>query len=358
MIEAAHLTDDQFARFRSRTLEPEELLAVDFHLAECAACRERLQREMGAAEQISGLRSQFSEHLTYEQTIASAEGRVEDAVERHLLECAACRAEVEDLRQLRIERRPEPRRSSERMLIRRAWMAIAAGLLLAAGLAFWSMRQQKPLQIAEVKPLASSAEMLLAPEQQAAMQEALATHRLPRAAVLDRVIAKRGVLLGANDRDKSFALLAPVGTAVLNDRPVFRWEAVGSAATYTVAVFDERFRKVAESPAIAATQWSPEQPLERGRIYAWQVTAHSGGQTLRAPVPPAPEARFEVAAAAAALEVEQARRDHPGNHLLLAVLLAKAGALDEARTELDALAARDPFMAKELSRSLDEIRKP
>ncbi len=79
---------------------------------------------------------------------------------------------------------------------------------------------------------------------------------------------------------------------------------------------------------------------------------------MLSPAPPAPEARFEVTPPDTAQRIENARRQHPGNHLLLAVLLAEAGALDESELELDALAATDPQTAQALRQSLRDIRKP
>jgi hypothetical protein len=247
------------------------------------------------------------------------------------------------------------RKSPSRMPV---WAAAAAGLILCAGIAFRVLHHEQPVvEAPPVAQVAPPAEPALAPDQQAAVQLALSTHTLQRAEVLDRLITKRGVLLGAPGEAKSFAVNAPLGTTVLQDRPVFRWDAVAGAGKYVVAVFDDRFQKVAESPALTATEWTPEQPLARGRIYNWQVTAHIGAKTLRSPVPPAPEARFQVADPEVAMQIENARRDHPGNHLLLAVLLAKAGALDDASQELDALAATDAATAKALRDSLLEIRK-
>jgi hypothetical protein len=234
------------------------------------------------------------------------------------------------------------------------YAAIAAGLLLAAGLTFF---RQPKTPIAQVPPItAQPVEPAIPPDQQAAVQLALSTHRLERAPVLDGLITQRGVLLGAPGETRNFAVRGPVGTTVLNDRPVFRWEPVPGAGKYVVAVFDDRFQKVAESPALTSAEWTPEQPLARGRIYNWQVSAHIGARTLRSPVPPAPEARFQVAAVETVAQIENARRDHPANHLLLAVLLANAGALDESAQELDALAASDPATAESLRQSLQVLR--
>jgi hypothetical protein len=358
MIEAAHLSERQISGFQHRTLEPADLLAVDRHLAVCAECRDRLAALTGAFPETSTLRTHLSEHLDYDQTVAAAHGAADAAIQQHLAECATCRGEVEDLRQFRSQLAAPGKviampRSKPKWRIP-AFAAIAAGLLLALGLTVF---RQSKTPVAQAPPVtARPVEPAIPPDQRAAVQLALSTHRLERAPVLDSLIAKRGVLLGAPGETRSFAVQAPVGAAVLNDRPVFRWEPVSGASKYVVAVFDERFQKVVESPAVTTVEWTPEQPLARGRVYNWQVTAHIGARTLRSPVPPAPEARFQVAAAETAAQIENARRDHPANHLLLAVLLANAGALDESAHELDALAASDPATAQSLRESLQAVR--
>uniref|UniRef100_Q022H7 Zinc-finger domain-containing protein n=1 Tax=Solibacter usitatus (strain Ellin6076) TaxID=234267 RepID=Q022H7_SOLUE len=359
MIEAAHLTEQQFSGFRHRTLEPADLLAVDRHLAVCAGCRDRLASQSGAFTETSALRTLLSEHLDYDQTVAAAHGSAGAAIQQHLAECAMCRDEVEDLRQFRSELAAAPGKVIAMPSPKPRWrilafVAIAAGLLLAAGLTVF---RQPGTPVAQVRPAAvQPVEAAIPPDQLAAVQLALSTHRLERAPVLDGLITKRGVLLGAPGEPKSFAVRAPVGTTVLNSRPVFRWESVPGASKYVVAVFDDHFQKVAESPAVTAAEWTPEQPVARGRIYNWQVTAYIGTRTLRSPVPPAPEARFQVVSADTAAQIETARRDHAGNHPLLAVLLANAGALDESALELDALAASDPATAQSLRQSLQAIR--
>ncbi len=361
MSRAEHLDNEHFKGYQFRTLAPAELLAADAHIAECERCRNRLLA--ATVPDLPGLRAQFTEHLDYDQIVECSEGRGSEALEQHLAECQLCRAEVKDLMDFRGElgsfsrskvvAMPAPVKKSRLPL----WMGIAAGTVLAAGLSYWSLRSQAnippPAQIAQTPP----AEPILPADQQAAIQAALGDRKLERAAVLDRLITKRGVLLGAPGEARTFDISAPMGTTVLTDRPVFHWKAVPGASKYVVSLFDDTFRKVAESPALTAAEWQPEQPLDRGRIYNWQVTAKVGGATLRSPLPPAPEARFQVAGAEQAVEIENARRDHPGNHLLLAVLMAKAGALDDTARELDALAATDAPTAQALRASLNEIRK-
>ena len=114
------------------------------------------------------------------------------------------------------------------------------------------------------------------------------------------------------------------------------------AKTYRVEVFDVNYSPVAASPPLTATSWTPEKPLERGKVYAWQVTATGKGEPAAAPKPPDPEARFEIVSARDAAGIDQARKLTPPSHLLLATKLAAAGLCQEAQSELAALASANP----------------
>jgi hypothetical protein len=72
------------------------------------------------------------------------------------------------------------------------------------------------------------------------------------------------------------------------------------------------------------------------------VTALAGGRRITAPAPPAPEARFEVAAAEVLAAVEARRAQAPASHLVAVIALVEAGLLDDADAELGALAADNP----------------
>ncbi|SPF53859.1 conserved hypothetical protein [Candidatus Sulfopaludibacter sp. SbA4] len=358
MIQPAHPTEEQFARFRSRSLAPLELLEVSDHIAACGECRGRLFEEEHAAAQLRSLRAELSTHLEYEQIAAAAEGSVPPGVERHLADCATCRAEVEDLRQFGRDLKSTPRAPIQMPARKVSWRlpvaAAAAIVLVAAGVGFRYLHSPAPhTEVAATKP----AEPPLSADQNAAVAMAMDTHRLERSPILDRVISRRGVLLGAPSATGTFDLIAPLGTAVIADRPVFRWSPFSGASHYVVAIFDENFNQVSASPPVTATEWQPDRPLPRGRIYIWQVSATVGRKTVNAPVPPAPEARFQVVPPEVAAQVESARREHPANHLLLAVLCAKAGALDDAAVELDGLAASDPAAAASLRQSLAGMRQ-
>ncbi len=149
-----------------------------------------------------------------------------------------------------------------------------------------------------------------------------------------------GTLLGAGDRAAMFRPMAPLGTAVLEVRPRFAWQATPGATGYTVRVYDDRFQGVAEGQ-VAGTTWVPPLDLARGFTYSWQVTAHRPEGDLTVPVPPQPEARFRVVTAAVAEETARQRRRLAGDPLTLGILLAQSGLVSEADAVL-ATAATSP----------------
>ena len=363
---AAHLTSEQIVAYRAKRLAPADLLELDRHLAECNTCRVNLYENVHADTGLRDLRRELAQHLAYEEVVAAAEGSADVSAQEHLNECAMCRAEVADLSRFRAELNT-PRADRTPIPIRRpaprwpAIAAIAAGVLVVAGLAYWGMnqRQQVAKQESPKQPPAPAqpVEPPLTADQQSALQLAMTTHKLERAPVLDQLIGRQGVLLGAPAPAEQLKLTAPMGTTVLTDRPTFRWQPVTGATRYVVAVFDEDFKKVAESPAVTTPEWQPTTALPRSHVLNWQVTATIGATTLRAPQPPAPEAKFEVVASDVAAAIESARRDHPTNHLLLVALLAKAGALDDAAQEIDALSANDAATGARLRESLTSQRK-
>lgn len=65
-----------------------------------------------------------------------------------------------------------------------------------------------------------------------------------------------------------------------------------------------------------------------------EVNATTGSRSIAIPEPPAPRAFFLVMADADAAQIEQARRNFPRDHLLLAVLYAQAGTDAIARNEV------------------------
>jgi hypothetical protein len=166
-------------------------------------------------------------------------------------------------------------------------------------------------------------------------------------------------ILNGSGAPVAFDLIGPVGKVVETNRPTFRWHPLEGASGYAVAVFDPEFNKVAESGLIQASEWVPPQVLRRGTVYSWQVTALKDGKEVTSPRPPTSEAKFRVLEQATATELARAREQHAGSHLILGILHAQAGLLDQAERDFQTLADQNPrsLVAKKLLQSVQSLRR-
>ncbi|HLV81383.1 MAG TPA: zf-HC2 domain-containing protein [Chthonomonadaceae bacterium] len=91
------------ARYARRKISPQELLAVDNHIAGCAPCRCRLAEAIGLGTAVMRLGADLEvaaagkpAHLSYSQLAAYAAGKLDafdhEDVEAHLMACAVCAA--------------------------------------------------------------------------------------------------------------------------------------------------------------------------------------------------------------------------------------------------------------------------
>jgi hypothetical protein len=175
-------------------------------------------------------------------------------------------------------------------------------------------------------------------EDQRLAREALISQRLEKSPQLAGLSRSHSSLMGSDREGQSFAVIDPAGKIVLNDRPTLRWSRLMGASGYIVEIYDERFTPVITSPIVTWT--SP--PLQRGQVFSWQVKAIKDGQESLAPRPPAPQAKFRIVDQAKAAEKSRVKREHPASHLLLGLVYARAGLLDEAERELRALQKANP----------------
>jgi hypothetical protein len=143
----------------------------------------------------------------------------------------------------------------------------------------------------------------------------------------------RGTLLGAGDPAGVLAPQAPLGTAVANDRPEFRWTPVPGAASYELSVWDDQLNPVQKSGKVTSSQWTAAKPLPRGRNLRWEITAFAadGSELEHAPKPPNPPARFRVISAA---EAQKISGEVAAAHLEQGRRYAAAGLMDDAEAEL------------------------
>jgi hypothetical protein len=280
-------------------------------------------------------------HLTYEEMEAWLDGRA-DRIDRelaqgHLALCPRCSAELDDLRNVR-----------ESIAPRRRWRIAAAAALLIAilSIVFFDRIGIKP---DPVVPTTAQAFPEVGPASPLPVTPEPMPRKLARPAILATLVVVPRTLRGVTERAK-LQLEMPVATVVLDAQPRFEWSAAGGASEYTVAVADHETGAGAATGSTRETWWRPDEPLERGRTYTWQVTAHAGDDRWTVPQPSDAEALFHVASEAAVKEI----RAVPGDqHLERGIALAERGVLDDAERELRRAATEGVAQAEAL---LEEVQ--
>ncbi len=151
-------------------------------------------------------------------------------------------------------------------------------------------------------------------------------------------------------------LIRPYQTVVAEDLPLFAWRMPPDSTAYIVSIYDSNSKLALQSEPLLEPKWTPTTPLMRGETYSWEVSATVRGKAMIAP--PAKELRpaFRVLEAEKLSFLKTAERESAGSHIVLGVLFANEGLLDEAETEFKALIKENPTspLAKEL---LDGVRK-
>ena len=440
-----HFSVSDVEQYRRGSVAPEELLALDDHLASCGACRVRLAEVERCGEVLSSLRSGLQDlaafdagHLSFEELSAYVDGSLDpvevEMTESHLAVCRDCESEMRDLTgfseaaspqftkdyapSVSTPERAAPRRNVLAFLWPRAsnrtpvWAMLAtAAVIVAVITAAWVVLKSKAERTTEVAqaPIASptstpgvetrnpaatdgenipqpditpttppteaealvalndgagrvtldvagklSGVIALSPAQEEAIKSALKTQKTVNSAALDG-LGRAGVLLSGGASGENFNVRGPFGTVVESPLPILRWEALKGATGYKVTVYDSNFNSVAASPLLTTTSWTVAQPLKRGAVYSWYVTAQKEGMEIKSPRPPAPEAKFKVLDASHAAALRRVRQTNPRSHLALGVLYAQAGLLEEAERELTALVRANP-KSNLARRLLDNVR--
>ncbi|MEN3334823.1 MAG: hypothetical protein V7641_4188 [Blastocatellia bacterium] len=198
----------------------------------------------------------------------------------------------------------------------------------------------------------------LPPSYEQLTKTALTTQHVKPPPTLAELIGKPEKLMGGSAAQNAFSLLTPVGTILQTDRPTFRWSPLGGATSYTVTIYDADAKQVATSQPLSATEWSVPTSLARGGLYSWEVTAIKEGKEITSPTPPALPAKFKVLEQAKLDEINHAKQTYPNAHLILGILYAQAGLLDDAEREFKALVVANPHssVANQLLRSSQSLR--
>jgi hypothetical protein len=197
----------------------------------------------------------------------------------------------------------------------------------------------------------------LPPAYQNLVTRALSTQEIERSPALQGLTRPPSSLMGSADPNSRFSVVGPVGEVLLSNQPTFRWKAMEGANGYVVEVYDPQFKLVASSPQLTELSWTTT--LARGNLYSWQVKAIKDGEEVTAPRPPAPQAKFRVLDETKANELARAKRAFGTSHLVLGLLYADAGLLDEAEREFRLLRKANPNsdLALHLFRKVQALRK-
>jgi len=192
----------------------------------------------------------------------------------------------------------------------------------------------------------------------AAVRNALTAKRIEPPAVIASLTGARGVLLGASADAPQVTLAGPLGTVVEAQQPLLRWQPI-AGANYAVNVYNDRYDEVATSGWIRGAEWRVKRALTRGERYSWQLKVRLNGDEFTIPAPPAPEARFQILSEDGEADLAATRSAAGDSHLVLGVLYAQRGLLEEAGQELRQLRAQNPGSpaVAELLASVEGLRK-
>ena len=158
-ITLEHLSETQLTEYKMRSLDPDELLAVDRHLASCDECHERLTSILPAVENLALESDEEPFHLDYEQHLEPyADGRANDIdreiVDSHVALCSKCATDLKDL--LEFKRQPVAASAASsrwRQWTSPAWAAAAvviAVFVLGGAVFLWTRSPMSKLAQEEV----------------------------------------------------------------------------------------------------------------------------------------------------------------------------------------------------------------
>ncbi len=305
------------------------------------------------------------DHPGHEHLTALVDGQLDEAdrewVEDHVEHCRICQQDVADLADVA---KLIPRRRSWMTPVV-AWGAAAASIAVVLWLGWPTSEQNIAIPAAQSPaatatspspPTAPLTTTVLTAEESSDVALALESGRMefpPHAALLR---GHAGTLLGTAEAETPAGLTTPVGTSVIDPRPLFSWTPVAGATAYSVAVFDERFREVASSGRLDTITWTPRRNLPRNRVLAWQVTAYRPEGEVVRPAPPQPEARFFVLSVASVSTAEADRTRLATEPVALGLALTKAGLFDDANRAFEAALSDARYRREQIQALLTRLR--
>ena len=362
-----HLTSDELAAYSARQLPAAETLAASDHLAACDECRAQLLQLADAVSEQP--RGETATDLSYEELTGWLDDELDPLTRREVAATLArsprARAQLADLKNFRDamnaaahrDHSAEPASPQSDAAAFPRWIFPPAAAVVLSGAAMWWVTSSRPGTADFVKLRdgerviafgddgRSQALAALPPPVADVVAETIRTGRVAVSPDVETLVGQTGTLAGAGEKQSELRVLEPVGTAVRDARPRFRWSAAPDVSGYTINVVEETSGALVVSEQLAAevTEWQPREPLPAGELYQWEVQAlRDGAVVANSPKPPEPEARFQVLSEAKLAELEEAKRASNGSHLVMAIANARAGLLDEALREFRVLSEQNP----------------
>lgn len=305
-MDIKHLSSAVLERVRRGAASAEETEAVGQHVAQCEECAGMAGRALSVAESVAAFRAAFAEE-------------------------------------------PEPRRSFG---VLKTVVPLAAAAAIAAVVLLIPRETERPRPVTPAPRVTATVPNppTLTPARNAEWDALLAETRrtgvLPFPAEIRKLADADRFRGDPSEGAAEEVEMWPVATAVAEQQPELRWPAKQGATS--IVTVSSRGEEIARSGELAAARWRVPVALRRGRMYTWQVRIEGGEEPVVLPAPPAPPAIFRVLSAREHEELLRARAEAAGDRLLLGVLYARAGLVEEARRELAAHAreTRDPLTAR------------
>ena len=401
-----HLSQAQLTGYSERALPPQELLAVDNHLASCDVCHQRLTGILPAVAKLPGSQSFESGgpfHLDYEQHLEPyVDGKANEIereiVDSHVALCSKCANDLRDL--LAFKEQPIAAITTGSRVASSRWKqwlpqwvpnpalataAVIAIFIVAMAVLFWTTNptSQRVEQAETGSPSPQSTtqnpasnqspdlptppreEPLIAlndaggqvivnqrgqleglqelpPDLKESVERALATRQLRASPALTGWPTGAGNLRGELEQQSTFAPLDPTDVVIETAKPTFRWQALEGAGHYVVTIYDTKLRQVGSSGPVTGTEWTTPSSLARGVTYSWQISALRDGETVVSPKPPLPEARFRILDHPALVALAKLKKSVGSSHLAMGVFYWKHGLIEKSEREFQALAKANP----------------
>jgi type II secretory pathway component PulM len=190
------------------------------------------------------------------------------------------------------------------------------------------------------------------------IETALATAKIDRPEIVSKLVGEEERLMGESSEER-FYLQSPVGTVIQNSIPTLQWQSLPGASSYNVTILDSNFNEVLTVKDLSTTSWTIPTALKAGEIYSWQVSAIKNGKEITSQTPTTRFGKFKVLEERKSKELNELKTKYTNAHLILSVIYAKEGLIDEAERELNKEISKDPKspIARKLLNNIEALRR-